>query len=348
MDSSPASGGRILHGIKEKIMLGKIFFSHEGRLRLSWRLILYVFLMLAVDLAANVILEVLNRPDSPSLAAQLSFAAAAIPGVLGLTVLFRKRLDRRSWDGMALPNPRNRWIDLIMGGFWVLILMPTPLILLALAIGQARLAGTEVADSGWTTAFLYVFAGLINAFVIGFIEELAMRGYVFQNLAEQFPMWIAAAVTGLIFGLLHFWGGLDLAKILQMAAFSAVFVVLRVCTGSLWAAIGLHTAFNWTYTSLLGFSSSEGGYAHALVHVEIPMDSAAATPANPWLGDIGSIVPNLIAFGVVIVILLIWKRLKKQPVDWRVKCNEDGSVIPPNREKNSDIPADLPQSAPAV
>jgi membrane protease YdiL (CAAX protease family) len=335
-------------GIEEKTMFKKIFFAHDDRLRLSWRLALYIFLFLFIDLAANGIQVALARPDSPSLASQLVFAAVAIPGVIGLTVLFRKRLDRRSWGGMALPNPRNCWLDLMTGGFWVLILMPTPLVILALAVGQARFAGTEVAASGWTTAALYVLAGWINAFGIGFIEELAMRGYVFQNLAERFPLWVGAAFTGLIFGLLHFWGGLDLARILQMAAFSSVFVVLRVCSGSLWAAIGLHTAFNWIYTSLLGFSSSDGGYAHTFLHFETPMGSEAAAPANPWLGDIGSIVPNLVAFGVVIAILLIWKRLKKQPSDWRVKYDGDGSVIPPKRNKDSDIPADLQQSAPAV
>jgi membrane protease YdiL (CAAX protease family) len=306
--------------------MNKIFKSQDGRLRLFWRLLSYTVLLFVIALVANQVHYFLKQPDSPSLLAELAFAVIYLAGVLGLTALYRRRLDRRPWSGMALPPLRRRWLDLVTGSLWLPLLMPTPLVVLAFAVGQARIVGTEVADSGLLTSILFVLAGLSNNFVIGFCEELAMRGYVFQNLGERYSLWLATLLTGLTFGLLHFWGGLSVAAILSMVAFSTVFVTLRLCTRSIWAAIGLHTAFNWVYTSLLGFSSSEGGYAHALLHIETPIGSEAATPVNPVLGDIGSVLPNIIACGLIVLLLLVWNRLRGRRINWRARLESDGSI----------------------
>ena len=227
---------------------------------------------------------------------------------------------------MALASLRKHWIDLMTGSTWVLILMPTPLVILAVLVGQARIVETEVADSGLLVSALFALAGLINSFVIGFCEELAMRGYVFQSLGERYPLWLATLLSGLIFGLLHFWGGLNVATVLSMMALSAVFVALRLYTQSIWAAIGLHTVFNWVYTSLLGFSSNDGGYRHALLHFAVPNSESAATPVNPVLGDIGSVLPNIVACGVIVLILLVWNHFRGRRISWRATLASDGSV----------------------
>lgn len=304
----------------------KLFKAQDRRLRLFWRLLSYLVLYLVVGLVANQAHSFFEQPDLPSLLAELVFAAIFVSGMLGLTYLYRRRLDHRPWSGMALSSPRRRWLDLVMGGLWLPLLMPTPLIVLAFAVGQVCIVGNEVADSGLLVSGLFVLAGLSNNFVIGFCEELAMRGYVFQNLGERYPLWLATLLTGLMFGLLHFWGGLDVATILSMAALSAVFITLRVCTRSIWAAVGLHTAFNWVYTSLLGFSSSEGGYGHALLHIEVPNSESAAAPANPVLGDIGSVLPNIIACGVIVLMLLVWNRFRGRRINWRAKLDDEGNI----------------------
>ncbi|MFL7791461.1 MAG: lysostaphin resistance A-like protein [Anaerolineae bacterium] len=304
----------------------EIFRAQDGRFRLFWRLLSYVVLFLVVGLMANMIHSFFAQPDSPSLVAEFAFAVGFISGILGLTYLYRRRLDQRPWSGMTLSSLWKHRIDLVMGSTWVLILMPTPLVVLAFAVGQARIVGTEVADSGVLVSVLFVLAGLINSFVIGFCEELAMRGYVFQNLGERYPLWLATLLNGLIFGLLHFWGGLNVAVVLSMMALSAVFVALRLYARSIWAAIGLHTIFNWVYTSLLGFSSNEGGYGHALLHFEVLDSEAATAPANPVLGDIGSVLPNLVACGVIVLILLVWNQFRGRRINWRARLESDGSV----------------------
>ncbi|MBN2002680.1 MAG: CPBP family intramembrane metalloprotease [Anaerolineae bacterium] len=304
-----------------------LFKSQDGQLRLFWRLLSYAALYLAVGLAANQAHSALSQPDSVSLPAEVVFAAIFVPGSLGLTYLYRRRLDRKPWSGMALPPLQQRWGDLAKGSVWLPLLMPAPLIVLAFAVGQARIAGTEASGSGLLTSALFALAGLSNCFVIGFCEELAIRGYVFQNLGERFPLWLATLFTGLIFGLLHFWGGLSVATVLSMAAMSTVFVTLRLYTGSIWAAIGLHTAFNWVYTSLLGFSSNDGGYGHALLHIEILTGpETAAAPVNPILGNIGSVLPNVVACGLVVLALLVWNRRRGRRVNWRANLESDGNI----------------------
>jgi membrane protease YdiL (CAAX protease family) len=306
--------------------LAPIFKAKDGRIRLFWRLISYTVLFLVIGLAANQVHRFLKCPDSPSCLAEIVFAAIFILGVLGLTGFYRLFVDKRPWSGMAIPSLWRHWPKLVTGSMWLLLLMPTPLVILAFAVGQLRVAGSEIADSGWFLSLQFVLAGLSNSFVIGFCEELAMRGYVFQNLGERYALWLATLFNGLLFGLLHFWGGLDVAEILTMVLLSAVFITLRLCTRSIWAAIGLHTAFNWVYTSLLGFSSSAGaGYGHALLHIDAP-GSTETSPAYALLGDIDSLPAKAIFCGLIILMLLGWNRLKGRQIDWGARLESDGSI----------------------
>jgi uncharacterized protein len=78
------------------------------------------------------------------------------------------------------------------------------------------------------------------ALVAGICEELMFRGVMFTALAQRMPVWIAAVLSGLAFGIAH-------ADIWSLAALTVVGVGLALLysrTRSIWPNMVAHTTFN--------------------------------------------------------------------------------------------------------
>lgn len=87
--------------------------------------------------------------------------------------------------------------------------------------------------------------GFISAFVVAaiiapIVEEIVFRGFLFRGLASRYPLGVAVAVSGAIFGGIH----------LQLFAFPVLFLLgillalLYKATESLWAPILMHFCIN--------------------------------------------------------------------------------------------------------
>jgi membrane protease YdiL (CAAX protease family) len=75
-------------------------------------------------------------------------------------------------------------------------------------------------------------------------EELFFRAFFYRALRTRLPVWSAALIDGTVFGLLHFQG-IDSAIILPIiAVFGVGQCLVYERTGSLFAVIAIHAAFN--------------------------------------------------------------------------------------------------------
>ncbi len=74
----------------------------------------------------------------------------------------------------------------------------------------------------------------------GIVEETLWRGFLFWYLGHVMPLWTAAIISAVGFGLAHSYQGL--ANIPRVAMIGAVFSGLYLLTGSLWLPIILHAA----------------------------------------------------------------------------------------------------------
>jgi membrane protease YdiL (CAAX protease family) len=75
-------------------------------------------------------------------------------------------------------------------------------------------------------------------------EELFFRAFFYRALRTRLRVWSAALIDGLVFGALHFQGA-DTAIILPVIAVVGVGQCLVYeRTGSLFAVIAIHAAFN--------------------------------------------------------------------------------------------------------
>jgi membrane protease YdiL (CAAX protease family) len=99
-------------------------------------------------------------------------------------------------------------------------------------------------DPGLVIAF-----GALAAVAAPIAEELVFRGFLFNAILRYTPMWLAAAISGALFGLSH--GSLSAA--LPLAGAGVVLAYVYYTSGSLTAAMVTHGLFNLINVLLIAF-----------------------------------------------------------------------------------------------
>jgi uncharacterized protein len=94
--------------------------------------------------------------------------------------------------------------------------------------------------SGWQG---FALALLLGAVVAPIAEETFFRGFLFAGLRKNYPFWIAAGVSALIFAVGHMVPG----AILPLYVLGFLFAWLREQTGSIWPSIAMHMLNNALY-----------------------------------------------------------------------------------------------------
>lgn len=270
-------------------------------------------LPLAVEIAAAVLGQVIGRV-SVVWVGPLVRSTVLIASTLWLIWLIRTKLNRMPWTGMALPRPQPLRLLLgCLGG----ALMTFTIFGAERGLGWLRFSGISHM-SHWKISMVgFVLLELLPSLGVGFCEELAFRGYIFQVLGERMQLWKAALATSLLFALIHLPApgfGPAVAGILLLMGL--MFVVMRLVTGSLWFPIGFHGLFDWSQTYLLGVS----GTAPSLFQF-------ARTGAIPWAWMTPARQDDLI-YGLAallgISLALIYGRLAARVPRWQGRLSSEG------------------------
>ncbi|WP_320073205.1 CPBP family intramembrane glutamic endopeptidase [Nostoc sp. MG11] len=94
---------------------------------------------------------------------------------------------------------------------------------------------------------------LLIALLVGGIEELIFRGFLFSELAQDYPIWIAATISSLIFAILHLvWERSEtIPQVPGLWLMGMVLVLARfVDRGNLGLAWGLHAGWVWAIATI--------------------------------------------------------------------------------------------------
>jgi membrane protease YdiL (CAAX protease family) len=240
---------------------------------------------------------------------------ACLPIVLAYVVLVRviegRRVDELAWPKL-LPHSA---LGLLAGAG----LMGMAAGLMAVA-GSYRVEGIDASVSLW---FPLVMVGIVP----GITEELIFRGVLFRIVEESLGTWIAIAISGALFGLIHFgnpnatwWSSVAIAL-----EAGILLGMLYAWMRSLYVVMGLHAAWNFTQGGVLDIAVS----GH-----ELPSLLKATTPGPEWVsgGEFGaeaSVVTVLLCLALSIyatrramlagqIRTPFWSRPKPTPSDLRV------------------------------
>lgn len=169
-----------------------------------------------------------------------------------VTILYRLKIEKRSLAESGLAGKPLHW--LLGGALGVL--------LLGLCVGGIMLTGAirfDGINSPDASALITMFFGFL---IQGFAEEAMTRGLVLGGLKDKVPLPAAIGASTLAFVLPHILsmtgGGLllTLAGILNLVLISVIFSMLTLRTGSILAACGLHSVWNFILDSVLGLALS--------------------------------------------------------------------------------------------
>ena len=229
---------------------------------LGWTIVMmagFVLFKLAGGLGVKEALSALSAfLETPS-PASVIFQLATFIGVWPAIWAVREYLHDQPFGTLFSPEGRMRWGDfgrgaLLAAGFWVI----------SMAVGLAVVGTptrTDLPLSVWAMALAPL---AVVVFLQASAEELIFRGYILQQLAARYrsPL-IWAALPAFLFGLAHYSSGAELGIGWHYVAVTLLFGLAAAAlvwrTGSIAAAMGLHTGMNLFSLSTVGLGEIIGG-----------------------------------------------------------------------------------------
>lgn len=181
-----------------------------------------------------------------SLQKHIANAVGAFALAVPMVLVINRYLDHRPVSALGLHAERWAGCDALYGALTWLI--PAGLgLTVALLLG-----GVEIRINSSITELVGVILLLILLVFVyeAFPEELIFRGYIYRNLTAAVAPWAAVVIQALLFSafgtalwvITHGWG-VFLERSVLFFAMAVVVGCIRLISGSLWAAIGFHLAF---------------------------------------------------------------------------------------------------------
>jgi membrane protease YdiL (CAAX protease family) len=207
--------------------------------------------------------------------------------LIGAALAFARLVTHpRPWHfGLRRTRPGRAvgWLLAVWVGFFVF----TGIWITALGIHQRDRLPKELGVDR-STAALLVVAFLVTV-MAPIAEEFFFRGYFFTALRSWKGPWVAAAITGVVFGAIH-GGSAPIGYLVPLAVFGFGLCLLYWRTGSLYPCMSLHALNN---SLALGVSQHWGWQIAVLMLVSnlviaaivLPLGragpAAATAPASP-------------------------------------------------------------------
>lgn len=151
-------------------------------------------------------------------------------------------LHRRGPRWVGLVSVPWRWIGLAVGvgatAFAVRLVLAR-LMVVAMPDWMAFMGTPFALGDGHSLGMSAGFLGM-TVLVTPFAEEVFFRGFLFRWMSGNRPVWLAAIISSVMFGVAH---------ILPPQAISAALMALLLCwlywrTGSVWPAVAAHITNN--------------------------------------------------------------------------------------------------------
>ena len=277
---------------------------------LVWRIIHFPPMTLVVAFGVMAGASVIATGLAAAVGARSNGQWAIIGGsiVAGVFMLayigFGRLVEHRQLSDVSL---KGALVELLAGLAIGALLFSLVVAVIAL-LGGYQVVGTRPAS------VLYPIIGL--SIVSGVTEEIMLRGLFFRIIENWLGSWVALALSAALFGALHL--GNPNATLVAGGAIAieagVMLAAIYMVTRRLWAAIGLHAAWNFTQGGVFGIPVSGFDVQGLLV-------PRIAGPELLTGGDFGaeaSLPAMLIctAFGIALLVIAVRRGQVMQPY-WR-------------------------------
>lgn len=203
---------------------------------------------IAVMIAAGIVATYLSRMIVPSRVGVSVIPAVTIVAIVLIAayIAFTALIERR---GVAEFGGRGAFVELLAG-------LAIGVVLFSIVVGVIALAGGYRVVGINSAAVMLPVVGL--GIVPGVGEEIVFRGLFFRLVEEWLGSWAALILSAALFGALHL--GNPNASLLAGVAIAleagVMLAAIFMITRRLWAAIGLHAAWNFAQGGIYGIPVS--------------------------------------------------------------------------------------------
>ena len=227
----------------------------------------------------------------------------AMAGMIAASVLYWKIIEKRNLSEMGVTGR--------IGGLFVGALIGT--VLLFVCVAAIMLTGSISYEGLSKDTNIPMLMLMLGGFIIqGAAEEFLCRGLVLCSLRDRVPLPVAVVASTLAFIYPH-WSTLRefepqyvFSGLLCLVVISCVFSFITLRTGSIWAACGLHSVWNFCLSCVLGLNlSGSEGASTALIN----MRSVGNNLLNGGnYGIEASIIADIV---IAAAAVLLWQIYKK-------------------------------------
>ena len=309
----------------------KIFLNEVGRLRSGWRVLLFVFALLAIFFLIATVLwvgyvilfnVVGNRVPYANAIADLLFRLNILTAALGAGYICARLFEGLPWRSLGLTFHQGWLRDLLIGcgiGF----------VALAVAVVIAYAAGgLRFSLGGSVLGMIRSLGGsAVLLFVAALAEEALFRGYPLQTFTRARLALFALILTSVPFGIAH----LSNPNVIPGATFANTALagiwlgVAYLRTRSLWFPLGVHWAWNWALGGVFGLPiSGKNLISNPLLSGE---DLGPAWLTGGAYGIEGGVACTIT---LVIFTLFVWRtRWLSATPELQKLTSEENPVLPP-------------------
>jgi len=224
----------------------------------GWKITSLLLIYLLVAIICNVAWQHFHLPPqmrhgvlNPGL--MVLSGVILLGAILAASAITAHFFDHRPLSTVGVPLSRP-WVWQILIGLLAGSITPTLFFGAAYMLGSAHVSRLPL---DLHTVLIQTLPALVSTLLLAFHEELLYRGYLLQLISQRTGRWVAAIITGVLFGLVH--GGNSAANP-QGLIFTGIggvllaWLVMR--NGSLWMAGGYHAGWNATASLVLGLNVS--------------------------------------------------------------------------------------------
>lgn len=277
--------------------LKKIFKNPFGHLRAGWRMIIYLIMVTAVTFPPLYIFNHLKSQipggkgiHSPGIIVNYILLVSTFTLAAYLTL---KLIDKRPFRLLGLWFSPGWFKDYYIGlgfGFGTITISFIIIWLFNLV---------DVSQGIWNISLVLFLLKMFILFAFaGALEELMLRGYLFQAFVEGSNKWIAMIILSVIFSAIHGANpNLSATGLINIFLAGVMLSIAYLKTRSLWLPIGLHMGWNWTQGPLWGMNVSGTTMENSFL-VSAPQGSDLLSGGD--FGAEGSLIAS------VIIILVTW------------------------------------------
>jgi membrane protease YdiL (CAAX protease family) len=290
----------------------KSIFVGPNGLRAGWRLLIFIALE-AVLLGSFVLIRTggfQGFREARKHAAEITvtpflmgWVEASAFLLICIATLIMGKIEHRKFSTYGLPLnlafKKDFWIGILCGFSAISGTLLVMFLLHGFRITGFALRGTAILFSMGAWGIAFVFAGLF--------EEFSDRGYLQYTLASGIGFWPAAFVTSGLFALGHAFNSHEtLVGVLAVVLFGLLLCLFLRKTGTIWCAVGFHTAYDWGQT-FYGVPDSGIQPYHSV------LSSAFNGPG--WLtgGIVGPEASVLTPIALLVVALVFSRYYRREP-----------------------------------